>query len=265
MKNILLPIKKTSNPPNILILGGTSDARKLATSLIEASFTAIYSIAGLVRTPTLDCAIHIGGFTQYGGLDQYIQQNNISIILDATHPYALTISNKAASACVNTNIEYVRFERPQWQKLPADLWSFIEDWSQLIPKLSKYKHVYLTAGQVPELIMHQISNLPCELTLRTARQPEYTLPENIKWIKAIGPFDEESEKQWLSANQIDLIVSKNSGGQATYGKIAAARELSIDVIMFQRPVTLHVSDDQSVVFDSLDQCVEHIKQLTSKV
>ena len=265
MKNILLPKKKTSNPSKVLILGGTSDARRLATQLIEMNFEVIYSIAGLVRTPALDCEIHIGGFTAHGGLDLYIQQTSIAIILDATHPYALNISHKAALACVQTNIQYVRFERPQWQPLPNDSWALIEQWSQLIPKLSKYKHVFLTAGQVPELIMQQISKLPCELTLRTAKQPEYILPENIKWIKAIGPFDENSEKQWLINNQIDLIVSKNSGGQATYGKIVAARELNIDVIMFQRPASSHVNNDQSVEFNTLDQCVEHIKQLTNKV
>lgn len=253
-----------SKQSKVLILGGTSDARRLAIKLIEININVVYSIAGLVRTPKLDCLIHIGGFTLHGGLEQYIQEHHISIILDATHPYALNISQKATLACIKTNIQYVRFERPQWQMQQYDLWTTMDSWQQVISKLEQFKRVFLTAGQVAEPIMTQLTQLSCDITLRTAKPPDYNLPKNITWIKAIGPFDEKSEKKWLKDNQIELIVSKNSGGSATYGKIAAARELGINVFMFNRPQNSKVTAENIHTFDDLNSCIDYILQIKTE-
>ncbi|WP_422382135.1 precorrin-6A reductase [Marinicellulosiphila megalodicopiae] len=265
MQSKITPTKKTLSPYKILILGGTSDARRLATSLINSQIAVIYSIAGLVRTPDLACQIHIGGFSQYGGMQHYLKDQDIQCVLDATHPFAVNISNKAQQACSLCQTQYIRFERPQWNQYPNDKWTSIIQWSEVFGALKHQKNVFLTAGQTPHDILVKLSKQTKNLFLRTAVQPKEALPNNVNWIKAIGPFDQVSEQQWLKDNQIDLIISKNSGGQATYGKIAAARELGIDVIMFQRPAILHVPSDQSFAFNTLDQCIEHICNLNGSI
>jgi len=234
-------------PFNILILGGTSDARRLANTLIETQHNVIYSIAGLVRTPDLNCEIHIGGFTATGGLEQYIQSNHIS--------------NKASIACAQTNIQYIRFERPAWAEQKEDNWLALSDWSEVLSNLKGCRRVFLTAGQTPEEVLQTMAQMPIKLYLRTAVKPSFTLPENVVWIKAIGPFDETSEKTWLKDNQVDLIVSKNSGGTATYGKIAAARELGILVCMFKRPTKPKMSGKNLNTFDNLNACIDYISTI----
>ena len=52
---------------------------------------------------------------------------------------------------------------------------------------------------------------------------------------ARGPFSEADDRALLAVHRIDIIVAKNSGGDATYGKIAAARALGLPVIMLRRP------------------------------
>jgi precorrin-6A/cobalt-precorrin-6A reductase len=58
---------------------------------------------------------------------------------------------------------------------------------------------------------------------------------HTRYILARGPFAEQHERQLLRENRIEVIVAKNSGSAATYGKIAAARDLGIDVILLRRP------------------------------
>ena len=52
---------------------------------------------------------------------------------------------------------------------------------------------------------------------------------------ARGPFSEDDERALLKQHRIEVVVAKNSGGKATYGKIAAARALGITVVMLRRP------------------------------
>ena len=56
------------------------------------------------------------------------------------------------------------------------------------------------------------------------------------YVTARGPFSEADDRELMKKQQIDVVVAKNSGGEATYGKIAAARSLGIAVVMLRRPV-----------------------------
>jgi len=260
MKNISLQNLRMPNPSKILILGGTSDARQLADQLITLKYTVIYSIAGLVRTPELNCEIHVGGFSSYGGLKQYALMQQLDFILDATHPYALKISEKAQIGSQEAGVEYIRFERPEWKIQERDLWTMVSNWQAVLASIQSFSTVFLTAGQLPQEVMERLASLPGKFYLRTAVRPKYDIPANVTWIKAIGPFDQMSEKNWIMENQIDLIVSKNSGGSATYGKIAAARELHINVIMFQRPELHSLKGAHQHYFDDSQACIKFINE-----
>ncbi|RBP82570.1 precorrin-6A/cobalt-precorrin-6A reductase [Marinomonas rhizomae] len=241
----------------ILLLGGTADARRLADSLHKENVSVIYSLAGLVRVPKVDCQLVVGGFTQFGGLTQYLKDNNIGAILDVTHPYAQTMSSKAVTAAKAVGIPCWRFHRPAWKQEEADHWKFYQDETDLLAQLDGYRVPLLSAGQMSEDLLKRVLQLPSieRIVWRTAVEPKFDLPDKIDWIKAIGPFALEDERQLLVDHGIDVIVSKNSGGSATYSKLEAARELSIPVLLHARPILPEAEREFSDTEDCLKACL----------
>jgi len=238
----------------ILLLGGTADARYLSDALHKAGLIVIYSLAGLVRVPKVDCQLVVGGFTQFGGLAQYLKDNNIGAILDVTHPYAQTMSSKAVMAAKEVGIPCWRFHRPAWQQEVGDQWQDYQDDADLLVKLNGFRVPLLSAGQMSEALLERILQLPSieRVIWRTAVAPKFALADKIHWIKAIGPFALEDERQLLVDHGIDVIVSKNSGGMATYSKLVAARELSVPVLLHARPTLLEAERE----FSDTDECLK---------
>ncbi|TBR38311.1 cobalt-precorrin-6A reductase [Marinomonas agarivorans] len=232
----------------ILLLGGTTDARRLADALIAQGHEVIYSLAGLVRIPSMKCEVLVGGFSQFGGLTCYLQQQKqkksaIHLLLDATHPYAQKMSNQAVLSAQETQVVCWRFCRPQWQATTSDIWHDYKDVTELLNKLSLYnvqdKTLLLTAGQFTELELTKLAELPCrKLILRTAVVPAYSLEQftRVLWLKAIGPFTYEDEKALMEQHAVDILISKNSGGDATSAKLVVAREKGMSVFMQKRPI-----------------------------
>ncbi|WP_394202176.1 precorrin-6A/cobalt-precorrin-6A reductase [Marinagarivorans algicola] len=244
----------------LLILGGTADGRKLAARLHARGITVIYSVAGLVRMPKIDCQIISGGFTRFGGLPTFIQRNSISAILDVTHPYAATMSAKAVNAAAQCLIPCWRFHRPAWRQSTDDRWQLFNTWESLATALSGYRSVFLTCGQINQQQINDLAaNTQQQIVLRTAVQPKYHLPPNIRWIKAIGPFTLEGEREVMHKYHIDVVVSKNSGGNSTVAKLFVARELNIPVFMLTRPKLPAVVHQ----FSTQDDCLIHVLSVFS--
>jgi len=250
---------------HILILGGTADGRHIAAALGEKAYSVIYSVAGLVRQPKLNCEVISGGFSQFGGLKSYIDSKNgqseaaskIVAILDVTHPYAQTMSNTARGTAKACGIPYWRFHRLAWQTEPRDKWQNYANWADLLVDLQDKKSVFLTAGQIPESALSTLDaygKQGQQQILRTAVKPAMTLPASIKWHKAIGPFSLDDEKAIMQAHKVDALVSKNSGGESTQAKLFAARQLAIPVFMFTRP-ELPPADEE---FTEKNECIAFI-------
>ena len=223
----------------LLLLGGTSEAKQLANSLRKLGIRLIYSIAGLVRTPVLECEVAIGGFSQFGGLDDFIKDRNISAILDVTHPYAQRMSHQAVISANNMGIPCWRLHRPPWQVETGDDWHMFKSWKTLLLAIRDKNSVFFSAGQLPEYVvdvLNQYAKDGQKQLLRTAVSSTVSLPDNMKWIKGIGPFEQQAEMDLLISEAVDCLVSKNSGGSSTQQKIIAARELGLPVYMLQRPV-----------------------------
>lgn len=246
----------------MLLLGGTADARRLAKRLLRNEeqrddIEIIYSVAGLVRMPDVGCQVISGGFTQFGGLRAYIEQQSIEAVLDATHPYAEIMTATAWTVTREMNLPYWRFHRAPWQAQAGDDWLQFESWDALLAELAGYQSVFLTAGQIDEVALanfEQLGKQGQKQLLRTAVKPSHELPTSMHWVKAIGPFDLESERTLMQEHQLDVLVSKNSGGKATEAKLTAARELGIPVMMLKRPEL----PDGIAVFDELDECIEAV-------
>ncbi len=249
----------------LLILGGTADGRLMAEHLHARMNSGgfnrdaiVYSVAGLVRVPQVPCEVISGGFTQYGGLTQYIRAHSIDALLDMTHPYAQRMSQTAKDAAAETGIACWRFHRPAWEAAEGDNWHECVDWPQLLSQLQDKKSILFTAGQMEKevlrLLVSMSANSDKSYVLRTAIAPQYALPPNMQWIKAIGPFSEHSETELMRKFEIDVLVSKNSGGDSTSAKLTVARNLGIPVYMLSRPDPVFVDH----VFSDFDLCEDFV-------
>jgi precorrin-6A/cobalt-precorrin-6A reductase len=193
-------------------------------------------LAGRTHRPTVpEGAVRIGGFGGTAGLIQYLQAERIEILIDATHPFAAQMSWQAAAAAAVVKIPFLMLVRPPWTAVAGDRWITVETIAaaaQAIPPPAS--RVFLTIGRqhiAPFAALSQTWFL-----IRSIDPPASTerLPPG-KILLDRGPFTLESERQLLRDYRINAIVSKNSGGSATYAKIIAARELGIPVVMVQRP------------------------------
>ncbi|MFK7701874.1 cobalt-precorrin-6A reductase [Pseudomonas caspiana] len=218
----------------VLLLGGVTDALAIARTLGPQH---IYSLAGVGRVPTdLACEVRVGGYGGVDGLAQFIAERGIDLLIDATHPYAAQISHNAARAAEQANVPCWALRRPAWQAGPNDDWREVADWAELVQALKPFQRPLFTLGREPlqhldEIPAHQIWTLRAlENTLRDVPQHE-----RCEVIGARGPFLLEDERALFRQRNIDVLISKNSGGDATEAKLEVARELKVPVVILKRP------------------------------
>ena len=240
----------------VLILGGTGEALDLAKRLAGMpEITVITSLAGRTRAPTLPPGeVRVGGFGGAEGLVGYLKENAISLLINATHPFAATMSENALAAHRQSGVKLLRLLRPSWRKEPDDTWiqaPSIKGAAAICRWLGK--RVLLSVGSQE---VAAFADLPrAHFFVRMVDPPEAPLPlVSVEVIVAKGPFVPADERRLLLERAIDLIVTKNSGGNATFAKIAAARELSIPVVMIDRPaIAMHPEsetvDSAAAAFD----------------
>ena len=243
---------------SLLLLGGTAEAKRLARTLQQRGIDVIYSVAGLVRQPQLDCRVISGGFTQFGGLPRFIGDAGVNAILDATHPYASNMSATAVAAARDCGIALWRYQRPAWQPRTGDDWREFDDWRELPALTGAYRAVFLTAGRLSAELAARLaapgSGKGQRQLLRTATRPDFTLPESMNWIEDIGPFTLDAERALFERYGIDALVSKNSGGDATVAKLEVAREQGLPVFLLRRP-RLPMAERE---FADLDSCADFV-------
>ncbi|WP_110951096.1 cobalt-precorrin-6A reductase [Pseudomonas bohemica] len=230
----------------ILLLGGVTEALAIARTLAPQH---IYSLAGVGRVPSdLRCRVRVGGYGGAAGLAQFIEEEGISLILDATHPYAAQISQNAAAAAKLAGIPCWALRRPAWQAGPNDDWREVADWAELIAALAPFKRPLFTLGREPLEHLHEIP----EHQFWTLRALDvYPGNERCEVIGARGPFDLEGERALFERRSIDVLISKNSGSTATEPKLEVARERRVPVVVLQRPVLVEVDREFWSVGDVL--------------
>ncbi|MCD2511443.1 cobalt-precorrin-6A reductase [Comamonas endophytica] len=225
--------------PQVLLLGGTLDAHVLSTLLQAAGVRAIYSYAGVTqtrRTPALPT--RVGGFGGVEGLVQYLREQRITQVIDATHPFAAQMSRNAIGACAALGIPLLAMERPAWQAQPGDQWQHVPDMAAAAEALAPHmQRVFLAIGR-KQLAAFAPQAAPRRFVLRIIDKTGEPLPlpaSSYELLIARGPFALADERALLQRHAIDCIVSKNAGGADTYAKIGAARELGVPVVMVDRP------------------------------
>ncbi len=223
--------------PKILILGGTTEARQLAAQLAERQALDItLSLAGRTESPVAQgVPVRSGGFGGAEGLARYLRDEKIDLLIDATHPYAARISANAAEAARLAGVAALALRRPVWQSVEGDRWTLVDDATDAVAALGKAtRKIFLALGRQEIAGFEAAPQHGYVIRSVDPVQPKLGVPD-ATYILARGPFSEEDDRALLVAHGIDAIVAKNSGGSATYGKIAAARKLGIDVFLFRRP------------------------------
>ncbi|MGB8897870.1 MAG: cobalt-precorrin-6A reductase [Methylocella sp.] len=221
----------------VLVLGGTFEASKLADLLAgQGGISPMLSFAGrtkALRAPKIP--YRIGGFGGVAGLQAYLEAERIDVLVDATHPFAEQISRHAAIAAVGANIPLIVLSRPAWVAQPGDHWIDAADMAATAAALGREpKRVFLTIGR---LQIGAFSAAPQHFYLIRTIEP-LPLPPNLPRHRVIlgrGPFAVEAEDKLLREESIDLLVSKNSGGEAAFAKLVAARHVGLPVVMVARP------------------------------
>lgn len=221
----------------VLILGGTAEAAALARLLDRRPGVAVvYSLAGRTRAPaTVAARTRHGGFGGVAGLARYLSGEGVTHVVDATHPYAAQISRHAAAACDERGVPRIALVRPAWERRAGDRWIEVGDAHAAARAAAALGgRVLLTIGSSDLGAFASVDGV--DFLVRAVEPPSPALPpERFRVLLARGPFAAADEAALLARERIGAVVSKNSGGDATYGKIAAARGAGLPVIMIARP------------------------------
>lgn len=219
----------------VLILGGTGEARALAGLLAkQEGLKAITSLAGRTAAPELPAGERrSGGFGGADGLAAYLEREAIGLVADATHPFAAAMSRNAFEACRRIGTPYVRLERPAWRPERGDRWQEVENAVQAAAALASGARAFLTIGRKD--IAAFFGRSDTNILARMIEPPEAALPPHVEILLSRPPFTLEAELTLFKQRGIDILVCKNSGGEATKAKLVAARELKLPAIMIERP------------------------------
>jgi precorrin-6A/cobalt-precorrin-6A reductase len=223
----------------LLILGGTGEAAKLAAqAALLPGVEVITSLAGRTHRPvTPSGRVRIGGFGGDAGLIDYMREQHVDLLIDATHPFAAHISFNAATAAQVCGLPHLLLVRPPWEPMEGDRWIAVESMAAAVSILpSVAQRVFLTTGRQDLAAFAPLKDLWFLMRMIDPPTPDTPVPPGTLVLER-GPFTLEDERELLQTYAIEAIVSKNSGGDATYAKIRAARELVLPVIMVQRPPT----------------------------
>jgi precorrin-6A/cobalt-precorrin-6A reductase len=234
----------------VLVLGGSTEASELTSRIIdsEPGLEVTMSFAGRTneRMPVPEgCSVRVGGFGGVAGLEDTLRVEGFAAVVDATHPFAAQMPFHAAAACSSVGTPLLRVLRPAWSPEPGDRWidapSMIEAAQAVLD--SGAQRVLLTIGRQE---LRAFARCAAQLIVRCIDPPDSDALANATILLARGPFTLDGELEVMRTHGVELVVSKNAGGTATYAKIAAARHFGVPVVMVERPAAPPVATVSTV-------------------
>lgn len=221
----------------VLLLAGTAEAAALARLLAERpDIEVVASYAGRTSSPApLPCPTRTGGFGGVEGLSHHLRAEGYHLVVDATHPFAGVLPHNAATAAVAAGVPRVRLIRPPWRPGPGDQWTEVADLAAAataLPRLDAHR-VLLTIGRLQLALFAGVPRM--HLVVRSIEPPDPLPLPDATVVLERGPFSLDHELALMRHHDIDTLVTKNSGGDATVAKLAAARRLGIRVVVVCRP------------------------------
>jgi precorrin-6A/cobalt-precorrin-6A reductase len=233
----------------ILLLGGTSEARALAARL-HPDVDVISSLAGRVPNPALPVGeVRIGGFGGVDGLKRWLSEAGVDAVVDATHPYAATITANAAAVCHDVGLPHLVLARPGWDPGDAIVVGSDVDAAKTVAA-ERYSRVFLTTGRSGTAAFVDVD---AWFLIRAVTAPDTdSLPQRHHLVLSRGPYHYDDELALLREHRIDALVTKNSGGAMTRPKLDAASALGVAVVMVDRPTLPAGVRTVSTVDDAAD-------------
>ncbi|MFJ8931665.1 MULTISPECIES: cobalt-precorrin-6A reductase [unclassified Streptomyces] len=219
--------------PHVLILGGTTEARSLAEAL-HPHVRVTSSLAGRVAAPRLPVGeVRIGGFGGAEGMAEWVCEHAVSAVIDATHPFAETISFNAARAAATAHVPLLALRRPGWVPGVGDDWREVGSLEEAADAVRGAGRVFLTTGRMGLAAFAHVDD--AHFLVRSVDAPEPPFPPRMEVLLDRGPFTLDAERAVLADHAIDVLVTKDSGGAATSPKLTAAREAGVPVVVVRRP------------------------------
>lgn len=224
----------------VLVLGGTGEARALAAALDDgaagAGVRVISTLAGRVANPRLPRGeVRVGGFGGVAGLAAYLRQEGVTAVVDATHPFAERMAWSASAACADAGAKLLRIERPPFERDPQIDWREVrtlEEAAALLPAAGR--RVFLTTGRQGLAAFRGVRD--AFFLVRCVDPPDpATLPPDHALLLDRGPFAVAGELALIERHALDVLVTKDSGGELTQAKLRAARRRGLPVIVVARP------------------------------
>ncbi|GAA4901282.1 precorrin-6A/cobalt-precorrin-6A reductase [Actinomycetospora succinea] len=213
----------------VLVLGGTAEARELATRLADRGDDVTTSLAGRTRHPRLPAGeVRTGGFGGVDGLAAAL--GDVDVLVDATHPFAATMTEHAAAAAARTETPLLVLRRPGWTAGPGDRWTRVGSLADAARAIPADARVLLATGRQG---VEAFVDVDAWFLVRAIEAPD-VLPARAELVLARGPFALDDERALLDRHGITVVVAKDSGG-ATEAKLVAARERSLPVLLVDRP------------------------------
>ena len=218
----------------LLLLAGTRDSAQIAAALArEHRVATVATLPRGTRAPVpLGLPTRIGGWGGEAAFRDWLRRERVGGILDATHPFASAISDRAVRAATDLGIDYLRFQRPPWMPGAQDRWTFLNDCAEVDGCVPEGATVLLdTGGRWTD----GAGALPGR-TVHVRLQSPWSGPDG-RWHYLPGPahFDVDSEMRLYDRLQLDWIVLPNVGGSEESPKLDAARRLGIRMGVIRRP------------------------------
>ncbi len=236
----------------VLVLGGTGEGRELAARLLERACEVVSSLAGRTTDARLPVGeVRHGGFGGADGLARWLRENSVDAVVDATHPFAATMTEHAVAAADEIGLPLLVLRRPGWTETPGDRWHWVETTdaaARLLPDIGS--RAFLTIGRQG---LYAFADAGIWMLARCVDPPEPP-PTWCTLILDRGPYDVAGELTLLREHRIDVLVTKDSGGSQTSAKLVAARELGVPVVVIRRPALPAGVE----VVDSVDRVVEWV-------
>lgn len=248
----------------ILIFGGTTEGRELVEFCSSNKIWADVSVAtdyGARLLPESDMIKIMTGKLDCEQIKILLVKNQYSMVVDATHPYAVLATHNIKSACISTNTTYFRLLRDEQSIVSGTV---VQDIDELITLLNQSsKTVLSTLGSKELSKLLSMNNYAKRLWVRVLQADgiiEYCKSLGIDENKIIlgkGPFSVEENIEHIKFCNAEILITKESGKTGGYPeKIQAADECGLQCITVKRPLETGFPTEkiQKIIIEKSGDC-----------